>query len=192
MNRLQELPIRNTLDVMHIERNDSDNVLKHLFGGKDTLEMRRDMEQSGTMHALHLLQTRSGNKVKPKAPYVFSEREKREFLVLVSSTKVPSGFSSTLTKHIGERRLNGLKSHDHQVLLQQILPAAIWNSPNRSVRETIIRLGNLVQRICAKVIRISEISALRTLAEELSLLEINFPPRFFDIMIHLVIHLVDN
>ena len=94
--------------------------------------------------------------MKPKAPYVFTEREKREFLALVSSTKVPSGFSSTLTKHIGERWLNGLKSHDHHILLQQILHAAIRNSLNRCVRETIIRLGNLFQRICANVIRISE------------------------------------
>ena len=40
---LQELPIRNTLDVMHIERNVSDNVIRHLFRDKDTLETRRDM-----------------------------------------------------------------------------------------------------------------------------------------------------
>lgn len=155
--------------------------------------MRRDMELAGKMHELDLLQTRSGNYIKPKAPYVFSKREKREFLATVSSTKVPSGFSSTLTKHIGEHRLNGLKSHDHHVLLQQILPAAIWNSLTRSVRETIIRLANLFQRICSKVIQTSEIPALRTLsAEVLCLLEINFPPGFFNIMTHLIVHLVDK
>ena len=38
---------------MHIERNVSDNLLKHLFWEKDTLETRRDMEQAGTMPELH-------------------------------------------------------------------------------------------------------------------------------------------
>lgn len=190
---LQELPIRNTLDVMHIERNVSDNLLRHLFGDSDTLETRRDMEQAGKMHHLHLRLGPSGNYIKPKAPYTFSESEKSDFLSRVSGTRVPSGFSSTLTKHIGEKRLMGLKSHDHHILIQQILPASVRNSLTRGVRETIIRLGNLFQRICAKVIRLSEIQPLRTCAAEvLCLLEVHFPPGFFNIMTHLVIHLVNE
>ena len=178
---------------MHIERNVSDNLLRHLFGEKDSLETRRDMEQAGVMHHLHLRLGPSGNYMKPKAPYTFSESEKSDFLSRVSSTRVPSGFSSTLTKHIGEKRLLGLKSHDHHILLQQILPAVVRNSLTRGVRETIIRLGNLFQRICAKVIRLSEIQPLRTCAAEvLCLLEVHFPPGFFDVMTHLVIHLVDE
>ena len=187
------MPIRNTLDVMHIERNVSDNIMKHLFGEKDTTATRLDMAQSGKMSALHLRVGNAGTYIKPKAPYVFTESERNSFVSLVSSTKVPSGYSSTLTKHVGERRLQGLKSHDHHILLQQILPAAIRNSLSRGVRETIIRLGNLFQRICAKVIRINEIESLRTYAAEvLCLLEVNFPPGFFDIMTHLVVHLVDE
>ena len=193
MHFLQELPIRNTLDVMHIERNVSDNILRHLFGEKDTLETRRDMEQAGKMRSLHLVLGPSGNYVKPKAPYTFSEREKSDFMARVSTTQVPSGFSATLTKHIGEKKLMGLKSHDHHILIQQVLPAAIRHSLTRGVRDTIIRLGNLFQRICAKVIRISEIESLRTCAAEvLCMLEVHFPPGFFDIMTHLVIHLVDE
>ena len=178
---------------MDIERNVSDNVLKHLFGDKDTPAMRRDMAQADKMHHLHLIPGNSGNVIKPKAPYVFSETEKSSFLSLVSSTKVPSGFSATLTKHIGEKKLSGLKSHDHHILLQQILPTSVWNSLSRGVRDTIIRLGTLFQRICAKVIRLSDIPALRTYAVEvLCLMELNFPPGFFDIMPHLIVHLVDE
>ena len=178
---------------MHIERNVSDNIMKHIFGDKDTPATRRDMEQAGVMSDLHMERSHNGNYVKPKAPYVLTESEKSAFLSLVSSTKVPSGYSSTLTIHIGEKRLQGLKSHDHHVLLQQILPASIRHNLSRGVRETIIRLGNLFQRICSKVIRNSEIQSLRTSAVEvLFLLEIHFPPGFFDIMIHLVVHLVDE
>jgi hypothetical protein len=41
---MQELPICNTLDVMHVERNVSDNLLSHLFGERDMVEVRKDME----------------------------------------------------------------------------------------------------------------------------------------------------
>ena len=189
----QELPVRNTLDVMHIERNVSDNILRHLFGEKDTLATRQDMVEAGKMAHLHLQPGPGGNYIKPKAPYVFTEEERSTFLRLVSNTKVPTGYSSTLTKHIGETRLGGLKSHDHHVLIEQILPAAVRTLLSRGVRETVIRVGNLFQRICAKTVRVDSIPELRTYAAEtLCLLEIHFPPGFFDIMTHLVIHLVDE
>jgi hypothetical protein len=36
---MQELPIRNTLDVMHVEWNVSDNLLRYLTKEKDTVEV---------------------------------------------------------------------------------------------------------------------------------------------------------
>ena len=46
---MQDLPIWHTLDPMHIERNFSANILKHLFGEKDTVATRRDMEDVNWM-----------------------------------------------------------------------------------------------------------------------------------------------
>jgi hypothetical protein len=37
------------LDVMHVEHNVSESVLKYLFGEKDRLEVRKDLEQAGVM-----------------------------------------------------------------------------------------------------------------------------------------------
>jgi hypothetical protein len=58
---------------MHVEQNVSDNVLKHLFGEKDTLNTR-DKEEVG-IHPWLWLQWRGINFVKPNAPYVFSTNE---------------------------------------------------------------------------------------------------------------------
>lgn len=185
--------MRNMLDVMHIEQNVSDNILSHLFGEKDSVATRQDMEEVGRMEHLHLQPLPGGNYSKPRAPYVFTTEERNTFLHLVSTTKVPSGYSSTLTKHVEQNRLAGLKSHDHHILIEQILPAAVRTLLSRGVRETIIRLGNLFQRICSKTIKVDSIPALRTYAAEtICLLKIHFPPGFFDIMTHLVIHLVDE
>jgi hypothetical protein len=103
------------------------------------------------------------------------------------------GFSATLTKHVGEKRLAGLKNHDHHVLIQHILPTAVRHSLSAGLRETIVCLGNLFQRICARVNDPESMDALKIYAAEtLCLLEIWFPPNFFDIMPHLVVHLVEE
>ena len=195
---MQALLIRNTLDVMHVERNISDNILRHLFGEKDTTALRRDMEEevhhgeNNPRRELWLQESGTGY-IKPKAPFVFSESEKVNFMDVISRTKVPSGYSSTLIKHVGEKKLSGMKSHDHHVLLQQILPSAIRHSLKKGARNSIIRVGNCFQRICAKVIKSSDIPSLREyVVETVCQLEIWFPPGFWDIMPHLMLHLVDE
>ena len=190
----QLLPIRHTLDVMHVERNVSNNILKHIMGEKDSVAGRRDMEEAGRFEQLWLQRDgEAGDYVMPAAPWVFTPAEKTEFLKLISHTRVPTGYSATLTKHIGEQKLAGLKSHDHHCLIQQVMPAAIRHSLSRGPRLAIIGLGNLFHRICSKVINPADMNDLKILAAEtLCLVELNFPPGFFDIMVHLVIHLVDE
>jgi hypothetical protein len=96
----------------------SANVLKHLSGEKDTLTVRRDMQEVGATPHLWLRSIPgSSNFIKPKAPYIFTALENSDFLQRVASTKTPIGFSSTLSKHMGEKRLASTKSHDHHVLL---------------------------------------------------------------------------
>ena len=142
---VQFLPIRHALDMMHIERNISNNFLQHLFGEKDTPAVRRDMEAVGKFEHLHLRQPPgSADFVQPRAPYVFSSTEKEEFLALIVRTRVPTGYSSTLIKHAGQNQLAGLKSHDHHCLIQQILPAAVRNMLDPGVRETNFEVGELV------------------------------------------------
>lgn len=100
--------MRHTLDVMHIERNVSANLLKHLNGDKDTLACRRDMEECGATPNLWLQRIPgSTNFLKPRAPFVFTDAEREDFHKRVYSTKTPTGFSATLTKHVGEKRLVG-------------------------------------------------------------------------------------
>jgi hypothetical protein len=111
---MQYLPIMHVLDAMHIERNISNNMLKHMFGKKDIPAVRRDMEAAGKFSHSHVKD-------------VLTEEEKVEFLVLISRTKVPPGYSSTFIKHAGESCLAGLKIHDNHYLLQQILPTTMRN-----------------------------------------------------------------
>ena len=191
---MQEMPVRHVLDVMHIEKNIAESTLKHLFGEKDTPESRRDMEAIGVRPELWLRPRPNGQAAfKPTAPYVLTDTERKMFIAECAAIRTPTGYGSTLGKHLSKARFVGLKSHDYHCLLQQIVPVVSRTLLHPFQRTTLIRLGKCMTRICAKVVVTSELPALRLyVIETLCFLEVCFPPGFFDIMEHLLVHLVDE
>ena len=124
------------------------------------------------------------------ASYVFIGTERKEFLALISRTRVPTGYSSTLIKYAGQQRLAELNSHDHHCMIQQVLPTAVRNILDKGVRETIIKVGHLFQRLYVRVVDPRNTKELETFAAEaICFLELNFSPGFFDIITHLPLHL---
>ena len=75
--------------------------------------------------------------------------------------------------------------------MQQLLPIAIRDTLPRQLRNAITRLCFFFNALCSKVV---DPSVLDTLQHEivvtLCMLEMFLPPAFFDIMVHLSIHLV--
>ena len=188
------MPVRHILDVMHIEKNIAESVLKYLFGDKDSLDSRRDLQEMGVRRDLWLRRRPNRQAFwKPQAPYVFSEAEKKIFIDEVSAIRTPTGYGSALGKHLRKTKFLGLKSHDYHCLIQQIIPVVSRTLLQPLQRTTLIRLGKSFNRICARVIDKSEIAALRLyVVETICILEVCFPPAFFDIMEHSLVHLVDE
>lgn len=61
---------------MHVEKNIADAILKFVFGERDTVECRRDMEECGVMCDLHLRPLPNGSTyLKPSTPYVLTPAE---------------------------------------------------------------------------------------------------------------------
>ena len=83
-----------------------------------------------------------------------------------------------------------LKSHDHHVFIEQLLPFAIWGFLPKNVYEPLIELSMFFPNLRAKSLTREELDILqRQIPYTLSKLEMVFPPTFFDIRVHLVIHL---
>ena len=111
----------------------------------------------------------------------------------LSNMKLPYGHASNIKNCVSlpELKVYGMKSHDCHTLLQQLLPVAIRSVLPKNVRVSIIRLCFFFNSLCNKVVDVSKLNKLQsdvilTLCE----LEKIFPPSFFDVMIHLVVHLV--
>ncbi|XP_073273417.1 uncharacterized protein [Primulina huaijiensis] len=74
--------------------------------------------------------------------------------------------------------------------MQQLLPVALRRTLSKSVRTPLIRLSRYFRELCCKVISPTDVVRLRKdIAVILCQLEKIFPPSFFDIMIHLTVHL---
>jgi len=85
----------------------------------------------------------------------------------------------------------GLKSHDCHVLMQDLLPMAICGILPKNVRQVITHHYLFFNAICRKVIDPTRLDELENeVIIILCQLEMYFPPSFFDIMVHLIAHLV--
>ncbi len=188
--------IRHSLDTMHIEKNVSDNIIRTIMGDKDTPKVRHDMQEHGIRDNLWMVQDIKRGKViwrQPPAPYALLQNERKTCMKVIGEMKVPTGYGSAFRKHVEGGKWGSLKSHDHHILLQGILPVSVRGLLHPSVRAGIIRLSTVFQKLTAKVVDPAEIPWLREFtAETLCLLEAWMPPSFWDLMSHLVIHLVDE
>uniref|UniRef100_A0A8R7JYW6 DUF4218 domain-containing protein n=1 Tax=Triticum urartu TaxID=4572 RepID=A0A8R7JYW6_TRIUA len=88
----------------------------------------------------------------------------------------------------------GLKSHDCHVILEDILPLALRSCyPHKEVMEIVIGLSNFFKKLCSKVLYVSELDELQeSIVMTLCNMERIFLPSFFTIMVHLMVHLVEE
>jgi hypothetical protein len=57
----------------------------------------------------------------------------------------------------------------------------------------VMRMCKIFRCICTKIYNLAEFQSLQVdMAESMALLEMEFPPSFFDIMTHLLYHLVQE
>ena len=161
----QKLPICHLLDVMHIERNICESLLKLLFGAKDTAASRRDMEEEGIREHLWIRRgpIAGGSYFKPPTPYVLNKDEQKKFLEQLDGISLPTGYCGPMKKHIIKNRIGHMKSHDFHIFFQFILPVCLRHFLNSGPRQAIICLARLFTMICKKVINVVELERLQQL-----------------------------
>ncbi|KAK5785799.1 hypothetical protein PVK06_040418 [Gossypium arboreum] len=128
----------------------------------------------------------------PPTIFAMSKEEKEMFCTVLKDIKVPDAYSSNISRFVSlkDRRLYSLKSHDYHILMQGLLPVALRCCMSKKVTSCIMELSNIMKAICGKVLNVEELEKVQDRAAlTLCNLEKIFPPSFFTIMVHLVIHL---
>lgn len=87
-------------------------------------------------------------------------------------------------------RILGLKSHDCHVRMQQLLPVALRGLLSSGPRNAVQRMCAFFHELCQRVIDRNKMEQLDAdIVETLCMFERFFSPSFFNIMVHLPIHL---
>ncbi|RVW29139.1 hypothetical protein CK203_102563 [Vitis vinifera] len=148
----------------------------------------------GIRDQLHPIQ-RGNRVILPAACYSLTSNEKKEFCKFLKEVKVPDGYASNISRcvQVNERKIFGLKSHDCHVLMQQLLPLAIRGVLHKNVCAVIVELCSFFKQLCSKVLKTDQLEHLENdIIVTLCKLERIFPPSFFDVMVHLPIHLASE
>jgi len=119
-------------------------------------------------------------------------QEKDDFLQVLKDVRVPDGYASNISRrvHLKERKIFGLKTHDDHILMQQLLPIVLCGLLFSQVTRPLIKLSCYFREICSKTLTVSDLENLeKDIAVTMCELENIFPPSFFTVMVHLVMHL---
>ena len=185
---------------MHVEKNVCESILGTLLKikgkTKDGYKARLDMQDIQPDSEIEPGKRGDDKWWLKLALYNFTKQETIEVLEFLQSIKTPSSSYCANIRNLVDmpnKKLTGMKSHDCHIMLTQILPIAIRNALPKDVRNTLIHLCDFFNKIWKKVIDPEELDIMQkdiilTLCE----LEMFFPPSFFDVTVHLIVHLVDE
>ncbi|XP_048489841.1 uncharacterized protein LOC125491800 [Beta vulgaris subsp. vulgaris] len=190
--------LRHSLDIMHIEKNVCDNLLGTLLDmdkRRDDENARKALKELGIRPHLWLQPHANRVSYMPPTSYTMSLIEKDRFLRVLKKLKVPDGYGSNLYRcvNVKQRKLINMKSHDNHVMMQDILPVALRAAKATKVIDFLDELSYFFKRLCSNVLDPDESDDVQSKVElTLCKMEKEFLPTFFTIMVHLLIHLVEE
>jgi hypothetical protein len=193
----KELDLRHAIDGMHVQKNMFESIIGTFLDikgkTKEGLNSRMDLVNLGRKKKLHHVLQENGKYHLLAASYNLNVDEKHTMCVWLKNLRVPSGFYSSIRSIVSMKDLTvtNYNSHDCHVMLTTFLPIVIRAINPLFLKMTITRLCYFFNRISQKVIDRDELASLQEFAvETISQFEMCSSPSFFDIMVHLVVHLV--
>ncbi|GKA58469.1 hypothetical protein Tco_0757657, partial [Tanacetum coccineum] len=124
--------------------------------------------------------------------FFHTPENRKKFCQFIKGFKLPDGFGSNFKHKVTDNDTNitGLKSHDCHIMMQRLLPYELQQYLLDEVAKPIIELCSFFKKICyATLMEDDMLKARSKVVNILCNLELIYPLAFFDIMIHLVIHL---
>ncbi|RDX96520.1 hypothetical protein CR513_20813, partial [Mucuna pruriens] len=162
---------------MHVEKNVFDNIFNTIMDKKgktkDNENVREDMKMICKRRTLKLKAENDKYK-KPKATYI-------TVCEWIKQLKFSDGYVSNIARciNIDDGKIYGMKSHDYHVFMQRLIPLVFRYMLPKLVWGALTKLSIFFKEVCATELCASVMENLEKI----------FPPTFFDVMEHLVMHL---
>jgi hypothetical protein len=192
----KEFEIGHAIDTMHVEK----GVFKSTIGllldipskTKDGLSTHKDLQALEIREELHSQERSNGKAYLSPASYTLTTEEKRAICMCLRGIRVPIEFSTNIKNlvYMSELKMSGYNTHDCHTLLSLFLAITIRVVNHPYLKMVITRMCNFFNAISKKVIDVSELHELsKEIRVTMCQLEMCFPPSFFDMMEHYMIHL---
>ncbi|GJX87017.1 hypothetical protein Tco_0337791, partial [Tanacetum coccineum] len=183
---------------MHIEKNALEALLNTLLQNdksKDTLKARQDLETLNVRKELWLVKKPNGKFEKPHPKYSFTLENRKRFCKFIKRVRLPDGFGSNFKQKVtaDHDNITGMKSHDCHIMMHRLLPYGVQQYLPKNIAAPIIELCLFFKQLCARTLMQQDMAKAKKQSISIMIeLEKIFPPAFFDIMIHVAIHLPDE
>jgi hypothetical protein len=195
---LWELPyakaliLMHNIDIMHHERNVGKSILSTCMAfmdkTKDNHKARKDLAQLCNRPSFELKS--SGGK--PCALFCLKPKGRKEVLIWLQNLKFPDGYAMGFRRvvNLESGKLSGVKNHDYHIFMEILLPVMFRGYLNDDVPKVLAELSHFYRQLCAKEIKKEMMEKLeKEIPVLICKLEIIFPPRWFNPMQHLFVHL---
>jgi hypothetical protein len=161
---------------------------------KDGEKAQLGLQHMGIREDQHPL-IKNGKYTLPPALYYLGSDEKTYLYKFLEGVKMPDGYASYFKRLVDVKacKISSGKTHDYHVVFQKLLSLIVRNILPQEVSIPLIQLSSFFNSICSKELGCEELDILNTLIREtLCWLEMIFPLSFFDIMMHLPVHLTEE
>ncbi|GJT44255.1 transposon, En/Spm-like protein [Tanacetum coccineum] len=162
---------------------------------KDTVKARQDLETLKVRKELWLVKKPNGKLEKPHPKYSFTTEGRKRFCKFIKGVRLPDGFGSNFKQKVtaDDNNITGMKSHDCHIMMHRLLPYGVQQYLPKSIAAPIIEFCLFFKQLCARTLMQQDMSEAKKQSISILIeLEQIFPPAFFDIMIHVAIHLPDE
>jgi hypothetical protein len=136
------------------------------------------------------------NWVKPHANYCLESLQKKEALKWLKYVMMfPNGYCSNMSKGVNllTGKVTGLKRHDYHIWIERLISVMVRGYLPEHVWRVLAELSHFLHTLYAKQIYPMAIEKLHDrVSELLCKLEMIFPPGFFTLMLHLIVHLANE
>jgi hypothetical protein len=166
---------------------------RYVWEGKRYNQTRRDLKEMKQQEDLRPEKRDNGQHYLHRASYTLSKEKKESMFDCLNSMKIPSGYTLNIQGRINrkEKKFTNLMSHDYHILMTQLLPVALRGILPENIRLAIMKLCAFLNKILQTATDPNKIIKLQNnVVQYLASFEMVFLTSFFNIMTHLLIHIV--